>query len=172
MINISPAARIVLGLLLVQVGLLILGGMTGLIPDELRVIDAQRRTLTNSLALQYSLAAEHGDPSNLEKVMRLIVAQNPEILSIELDPADGKPLPRAGTQATSRKDRSVSQPDPSYLKAPVYRDNRPWGTLVVRFTDIARRRSCKPSGKLQQASSYFVPSANSCGNGFSIMSHS
>jgi diguanylate cyclase (GGDEF)-like protein/PAS domain S-box-containing protein len=136
MINISPAARIVLGLLLVQVGLLILGGMTGVIPDEIRVIDAQRRTLTNSLALQYSLAAEHGDPSNLEKVMRLIVAQNPEILSIELDPADGKPLPRAGTQATSRKDRSVSQPDPSYLKAPVYRNNRPWGTLVVRFTKL------------------------------------
>jgi hypothetical protein len=52
MINISPTMRIVLGMLLTLAGLLFLGSITGLLPNEDRVIEAGRVTLTRSLAFQ------------------------------------------------------------------------------------------------------------------------
>jgi hypothetical protein len=62
MITISPTVRIVLGLLLTLLGLLVLGSLSGVIPDQARAIDVEHRILTNALALQYR-RREHGDLS-------------------------------------------------------------------------------------------------------------
>jgi diguanylate cyclase (GGDEF)-like protein/PAS domain S-box-containing protein len=136
MINISPTVRIVLGLLLVQPGLLVLGEVTGLFPDQTRAVLAERRTLTSALALAYSAAVGHEVPSSIGKSMRLLVAQNPEILSIVLSATDAEPLASAGRQVMPPKSRSASQSALTYLKAPVYRDGILWGTVAVRFSPL------------------------------------
>jgi diguanylate cyclase (GGDEF)-like protein/PAS domain S-box-containing protein len=131
MINISPTVRIVLGVLLTLVGLLFLGNMTGLLPDEASAIGEERRTLTRLLAFQYSAAAKQGDLSGIEESMRQLIEQSPEILSISLRGTDGELLASVGSRVMLRK----SRPDPAaYLQAPVYRDGSPWGTVVVRFS--------------------------------------
>ncbi len=135
MINISPTVRIVHGVLLTLVGLLFLGSMTGLLPDEDRAVGEERRTLTRLLALQYSAAAKQGDLSGVEESMRQLVEQSPEILSISLRGTDGELLANAGSRVMLRKSRPGRQSDPAaYLQAPVYRDGSPWGTVVVRFS--------------------------------------
>jgi diguanylate cyclase (GGDEF)-like protein/PAS domain S-box-containing protein len=137
MINISPTVRIVLGMLLALLGLLVVGELTGLLPDEARAIGEERRTLANVLAFQYSAAAEHGDALSIRESMRLLVEQNPEILSIALSGTDGQPLASAGKKATPRISRSARQASaPAYLQAPVYRGSIPWGRIAVRFAPL------------------------------------
>jgi len=135
-INISPTVRIVLGVLFTLVGLLFLGSMTGLLPNEDRVFEEERVTLTRSLAFQYSTAATHGDISDIEKSMRQLVDYSPEILSISLRRNDGELVAKAGSPVMQREIRSDSHSDAEAClhQAPVYRDHNQWGTLVVQFT--------------------------------------
>ncbi len=134
MINISPMVRIVLGLLLTLPGLLVLGSLSGVIPDQARAIDAEHRILTDSLALQCAAAVKHGDLSGIEESMRLLVEQNAGIQSIALRGADGKLLASAENNVLLRKNRSARPSLPAHLQAPVYRDGILWGTVDVRFS--------------------------------------
>jgi len=139
MINISPTARIVLGTLLTLAGLLLLGSLTGLLPNEGRVIEKERETLTRSLALQYSPAAVHGDITGIENGMRQLVDYSPEILSISLHRNDGELVANAGSPVTQRESRSESHSDTESClhQAAVYRDHSQWGTVIVRFTRLS-----------------------------------
>ena len=139
MINISPTVRIVLGVLLTLAGLLFLGSMTGLLPNEDRVIEEERVTLTRSLAFQYSTAATHGDISGIEKGMRQLIDYSPEILSISLRRNDGELVANAGSLVTQREIPSDSHSDTESClhQASVYRDHNKWGTVIVRFTRLS-----------------------------------
>ena len=139
MINISPTVRIALGVLLTLAGLLFLGRLTGLLPNEGRVIEKERVTLTRSLALQYSPAAAHGDITGIEKGMRQLVDYSPEILSISLRRNDGELVANAGSPVTQRESPSDSHSDTEAClhQAPVYRDHSQWGTVIVRFTRLS-----------------------------------
>ena len=139
MINISPTVRIVLGVLLTLAGLLFLGSMTGLLPNEDRFIEEERVTLTRSLAFQYSTAATHGDISGIEKGMRQLIDYSPEILSISLRRNDGELVANAGSLVTQREIPSDSHSDTESRlhQASVYRDHNKWGTVIVRFTRLS-----------------------------------
>ena len=139
MINISPTVRIVLGVLLTLAGLLFLGSLTGLLPNEDRVIEKERVTLTRSLALQYSPAATQGNISGIEESMRQLVVQSPEILSISLRRNDGELVANAGNSVTQRESRSDSHSNTGAClhQAPVYHDQNKWGTVVVQFTRLS-----------------------------------
>ncbi|MGD8843821.1 MAG: diguanylate cyclase, partial [Gammaproteobacteria bacterium] len=139
MINISPTVRIALGVLLTLAGLLLLGSMTGLLPNEDRVSEEERVTLTRSLAFLYSTAATHGGISGIEKNMRQLVDYSPEILSISLRRTDGKIIASAGSPVTQPEGPSDSHPDPETClhQAPVYRDHSQWGSVVVLFTPLS-----------------------------------
>jgi diguanylate cyclase (GGDEF)-like protein/PAS domain S-box-containing protein len=134
MINVSPGGRIVAGLLLALPGLLVLGAMVGWIPDKSREVDQARRTLTDSLAFQYAYAAKDGDLAGIDRNMRLLIKQNPQILLITLSPTDGEPAAQAGKQRMPRIRRPPWQPTGSELRAPVYVDRHLWGSLSVRFS--------------------------------------
>ena len=138
MINISPTVRIVIGVLLTLAGLLFLGNMTGLLPNEGRTIEEERKTLTRLLAFQYSTAAMQNDISGIEESMRQLIGQSPEIQSISLRGINGELVANAESRVTQRKSRSAIQSDTGALlhQAPVYRDGSQWGTVVVRFSRL------------------------------------
>ncbi len=138
MINISPTVRIVLGVLITLAGLLLLGSISGLLPDESLAIEEERGTLTRLLAFQYSTAAMQGDVSGIDESMRQLIVQSPGILSISLRGVNGELVANTESRVTQRKSRSGSQTDTgaSLHQAPVYRNGSQWGTVFVRFSRL------------------------------------
>ena len=137
MINISPTVRIILGVLLTLAGLLFLGGMTGLFASEGSVIESERDTLTRLLASQFAAAAPREDLSGIEERMRQLVDQSPQLLSVILRNNEGELLMSAEKHMTPRKRRNSSRSETgSYHQFPVYRDGKPWGSVVARFTPL------------------------------------
>lgn len=133
MSRISPATRISLGLALLTVSILMVADVIDLVPDRSEAVLDARRKVCESLAVQFSRAAQKNDIATIQDALSVVVARNPDILSAALRSADGTVLARAGDH-----DRHWSQPEsdrstPTHAQVPIFKDQARWGTVEVRF---------------------------------------
>jgi hypothetical protein len=73
-----------LGLVLIMVCILLLGDMIGLIPNRSQAVIEGRKALSESLAIQYSVAAQKRGIDSIKTSMRILVERNKDILSAAL----------------------------------------------------------------------------------------
>jgi diguanylate cyclase (GGDEF)-like protein/PAS domain S-box-containing protein len=137
MINISPAVRIVLGMLLTLAGLLFLGGTAGLFAGDGKRIEAERDTLTRLLAIHFAAALQREERPAIEQSLRELIAQSPELRSVTLRGDDGELLANVGNPVVQRQGRAGSTSDTgAYHQARMYRDGNPWGSVTARFAPL------------------------------------
>jgi diguanylate cyclase (GGDEF)-like protein/PAS domain S-box-containing protein len=136
MIRISPTLRITLGLVLIMLSILLLGDMLGLVPDRTTAIMEGRKTLAESLAVQYSVAAQKRDTDSIKTSMRILVERNEDVLSAALRTTDGRLLAMAGDHSANWQELSDGQSSTTHAQVPIYRGNRKWGTVEVSFRPL------------------------------------
>jgi diguanylate cyclase (GGDEF)-like protein/PAS domain S-box-containing protein len=138
MIRISPTLRITIGLVLIMLSILLLGDMLGLVPDRTSAIIEGRKTLAESLAVQYSVAAQKHDTASIKASMRILVERNDDVLSAALRTADGRLLAMAGDHAENWHGITGDQSSATHAQVPIYQGNRKWGTVEVSFRPLHR----------------------------------
>ena len=88
----STTTRLSIGLASITMTILFLAQLIGLVPDLIRPQLESRAKLCESLAIQFSLAAQNDQLKIIQAAAPLIVQRNPELLSIAVSDSEGKYL--------------------------------------------------------------------------------
>jgi hypothetical protein len=86
----TPIIRLSVGLVLFTINLLFLAHQIGLIPDASESALTTRKTLSESLALQFSKAAEAGEYQAIQETLRAVVERNESIRSAAIRTRQGE----------------------------------------------------------------------------------
>ena len=135
MINISPTTRITVGLVLIMMSIFLLSDMLGLFPNRADAIIKGRADLAESLAVQYSIAAQKRNSPAIKASMRLLVQKNDDVLSAALRETSGRLLAISGEHDkywTVTGDVST----PTNITVPIYKGIRRWGTVELSFVPL------------------------------------
>jgi diguanylate cyclase (GGDEF)-like protein/PAS domain S-box-containing protein len=119
-----------------MISILLLGEMIGIIPNSDRTVIEGRKTLAESLAVQYSVAAQKHDIDSIKTSMRILVERNAEVLSAALRSADGRLLAVSGNHNANWKGVNSDHSTPTHAQVPIYQGSRKWGTVEVSFTPL------------------------------------
>jgi diguanylate cyclase (GGDEF)-like protein len=140
MTRISPTVRVSLGLILVVVSIIILSDILGLLPDRSTAIIEGRKSMAESLAVQYSLAATRNDYDTIKSSMRILVDKDEAVLSAALRRADGRRIAIAGNHIEHWPELADDESTPTHIQVPIYKNsltNRKWGTVELRFRPVS-----------------------------------
>ena len=133
MLNISPAIRVSLGLVLLTLSILLIGDMFGFIPKQEHEKLKNREKIAESLAVQISAAAYAGQLKTIQTTLQGVVSRNAEILSAALRRGNGRLIVQAGDHA-KRWLNSQDNPTSTHIKIPIFRDKNRWGQFELVFT--------------------------------------
>ena len=134
------ASILVIGLCLVciTIGAMLAGdALVGVAPDQTRQVFAIRTTLSENLAVQYTVLAATGHPQVINAAMRALVAANSDIQSVALQAKDGKRIAVAGDHDRYWAQPSGQQSTVNHIQVPIYKASVPWGMLQLSFKPLS-----------------------------------
>ena len=135
----SPILRVSLGIAMLTLTLLFTGDVIfGLSTESLRPELDSRKHLAETLAVQYSDLAAREDYDAMESAMELLVERNPRVLSTAVRRADGKILASAGDHLFQWRGAPPAKSTVTHARVPIFKGGERWGTLEVRFTELAQ----------------------------------
>jgi diguanylate cyclase (GGDEF)-like protein/PAS domain S-box-containing protein len=132
----TPAMRLSIALVLLTVNLLFLANMIGFVPDESEAALELRKNLSESLALQFSAAAEKGELQTIQNTLRAVVERNDNIRSAAIRTNDGKLVALAGEHLAHWKPPVDGKSTSTHVHVPVFRKNENWATVEIRFPPL------------------------------------
>jgi len=135
MINISPTTRITVGLVLIMMCIFLLSDMIGLFPKRADAIIKGRADLAESLAVQYSIAAQKRNEHAIKASMRLLVQKNDDVLSAALRETSGRLLAISG-EHDKYWNVTGDVSTPTNITVPIYKGIRRWGTVELSFVPL------------------------------------
>ncbi len=134
--GISPTFRISFGLVLLTVSAFLFADMLGLVPNRREVLLDARKTLCESLAVQYSSAVATNQYDAIGRSMESVVDRIGDVLSLRMVTADNATIAEAGDHSTWEnvsKEKSVA----NQVVVPIFRGDRRWGSVQIRFDSIS-----------------------------------
>ncbi|MGD2136626.1 MAG: diguanylate cyclase [Gammaproteobacteria bacterium] len=134
--KINPTLRITVGLVLIMMSLLLVGDLLGLVPDDSQAVVEGRKTLAESLAVQYSVTAQNKDIASIKTSMRILVERNPEVLSAALRTSEGRLLAVAGDHEKNWAEVYGENSTPTHAQVPIFNGSRKWGVVEVSFAPL------------------------------------
>jgi PAS domain S-box-containing protein len=132
----TPAMRLSFALVLLTVNLLFLANLIGFVPDKSEFALELRKSLSESLALQFSVAAEKGELQTIQSTLRAVVERNDNIRSAAIRTYDGKLLVVAGEHLAHWKAPVDGKSTSTHVHVPVFRKNENWATVEIRFAPL------------------------------------
>ncbi len=132
----SPAMRLSFALVLLILNLLFLANWIGLIPDEAELTMELRKGLSESLALQFSSAADQGELQLIQNTLRAVVERNDDIRSAAIRTTNGQLLALAGEHLAHWKAPIDGKSTSTQVLVPVYRQGKKWATVEIRFASL------------------------------------
>ena len=136
----SPVFRLTFVLLLLSLNLLLLARLLGFFPDADKSVLEVRKSLCESLALQFSAAAETGEFQTIQQTLRAVVERNSEILSAAIRTADGKLIALAGEHFAYWKPPEDGRSTPTQVQVPVFLNGNNWAKVEIHFTPLWTNR--------------------------------
>ncbi|MCP4748651.1 MAG: diguanylate cyclase [Desulfobacteraceae bacterium] len=133
-----PAVRLSIVLTILTVNLLFMADMIGLVPNQSETILNARKSLSESLAIQFSSAAERGDLYSIQSILRFVSERHESIRSaaVRTNTGDGKLIAYAGEHLKHWKKFPGDKSTPTHIQVPVYRKGAKWATVEIRFAPI------------------------------------
>jgi diguanylate cyclase (GGDEF)-like protein len=122
---------------LVTCCILLVGELAGLVPGRSKAILDARKQLCEALAVQYAREAQRGDWAAIRSSMNQLLRRNEAVRSVGLRAADGTLLVHAGDHLTAWEAPPGVKSTPTHAQVPVYRGDRLWGTVEVRFAPVS-----------------------------------
>lgn len=132
----SPAMRLSFALVLLILNLLFLANWIGIIPDEAELTMELRKGLSESLALQFSSAADQGELQLIQNTLRAVVERNDDIRSAAIRTTNGQLLALAGEHLAHWKTPIDGKSTSTQVLVPVYRQGKKWATVEIRFASL------------------------------------
>jgi diguanylate cyclase (GGDEF)-like protein/PAS domain S-box-containing protein len=132
----TPAMRLSIALVLLMVNLLFLANLIGLVPDESESALELRKDLSESLALQFSAAAEKGEFQTIQRTLRAVVERNDNIRSAAIRRNDGELVALSGEHLVHWKTPVDGQSTSTHVHVPIFRKNENWATVEIRFAPL------------------------------------
>ena len=132
----TPAMRLSIALVLLTVNLLFLANLIGFVPDESESALELRKGLSESLALQFSAAAQKGELQTIQNTLRAVVERNDTIRSAAIRTHDGKLVALAGEHLAHWKPPLDGKSTSTHVHVPVFRKNENWATVEIRFAPL------------------------------------
>jgi len=116
--------------------LLMFAHFLGLLPNERESIVRGRIHLCESIAVNFSMLAEHANVDSIEEALNAVANRNDDIQSIGVRSSDGEILfqigPHEETWVVSPDNTSTE----THMFVPVARAGENWGTVEISFTPI------------------------------------
>lgn len=135
----SPILRVSLGIAMLTVTLLLMADVIfGLSTEAMRPHLTARKHLAETLAVQYSELASREDYPAMKRAMSLLVDRNPEVHSTAVRSVSGQLLAEAGDHRRHWRGAPPVESTETHARVPIFDGERRWGTLEVRFSDIAQ----------------------------------
>ncbi|MEM7168099.1 MAG: PAS domain-containing sensor histidine kinase [Planctomycetota bacterium] len=120
------------------VSILLGADMLGLVPNRRAMAVDARKTICESLAVQFSVAVATDQFGSIERSMRAVVGRNDELISLRMKTVDGNVLAEAGDhggwEAVFGEQSSTDQ-----VIVPIFRKGERWGSVEVHFDAISGR---------------------------------
>lgn len=134
----SPIVWIAFGLVSLTLSLMMVGNViVKVAPDQSEEAFWFRRSLAETLAVQYSKLAERSELETMQITMRALVERNDQIHSVALRHADGQVLAQAGDHNTHWVNRSGDESTFDQVQVPIMNGELRWGTLEVAFRPLS-----------------------------------
>ncbi len=135
--RVSTAWRMSFGLVLLTISVVLAADSIGLIPNRSAAVLEGRKQLCESLAIQSAVCLERNDLAALQATMQLEAERNVHILSASLRTVDGRILARTGKETDQPPENSGTESVPTSVLVPIFMGDEQWGTMEVRFDEIA-----------------------------------
>jgi diguanylate cyclase (GGDEF)-like protein len=132
----SPAFRLTLVLILLSLNLLLFANMIGLVPDDDQSALEMRKSLCESLALQFSSFAQKGEFQTIQLILRTVVERNRQVRSAAMRTVNGKLIAVAGAHLEQWRTPADGKSTPTQVVVPVFLNKKHWATMEIRFTPL------------------------------------
>ncbi|MDH5571791.1 MAG: hypothetical protein OEY89_08505 [Gammaproteobacteria bacterium] len=137
MIKIPTATKVTIRLLWLTLGILFVADMLGITPNAMNVMLDARKKISESLAIQFSVAAQADDLILMDTTLQAIVEHNQDIISGALRMSDGNILLEAGLHRQSWPIDLGDKSTPDYVQVPIFRKDKFWGMVQIHFAEIS-----------------------------------
>lgn len=132
--RLSPLILLSIGLVSLTVSLMLAGdALMGLIPNEQQQLFQQRKALSETLALQYSLLVQRGEIETIDSALRALVERSADVEAAALITTEGDLLAQAGVPSEVWGGAMPASPTSTGIRVPIYQGARPWGVLHLSF---------------------------------------
>ena len=135
--RLSPILVISLCLVGITIGALVIGAtLVDLDSDKRTHVFAARKTLSESLAIEYAILAASGQQSALEGALRALVARDAAIQSMAIQVIGGERLVVVGDHERYWIEPPVRQSTMTHMQVPIHKASSPWAMLQISFKPI------------------------------------
>ena len=123
-----------MGLVGLTISVMLAGdSLVGLVPNHDLQTFEYRRSLAESLAIQYSALAERDQVEVIKFSMETLASRNRDILSLGLLQQSGAVIAQVGEHTQAWVQPSGDGSTLRFLQVPIFSGNRPWGVLQITF---------------------------------------
>ncbi|CUS39255.1 ATP-binding protein [Candidatus Nitrospira nitrificans] len=130
----TPLVWISVGLVGLTLSVMLAGdSLVNLVPNHDRQIFEYRRTIAESLAIQYSVLAERDQVEIIKFGMETLAGRNRDILSLALLQRDGEVVAKVGEHAQVWVQPPGGESTLQFLQVPIFAGNQQWGVLQIAF---------------------------------------
>ncbi len=123
-------------LVILTINLLFLANLLGFIPDATKSSLELRKSLSESLALQFSVSAAKGEFQTIQSTLRAVVERNDNIRSAAIRTNDGKLVALVGEHLAHWKAPADGKSSTTHVHVPVFLNNKNWATVEIRFAPL------------------------------------
>ena len=135
--RLSPTLVISLCLVGITIGALVIGTtLVDLDSDNRTHVFAARKTLSESLAIEYAILTASGQQSALEGAMKALVARDTAIQSMAIQVIGGERLVVVGDHDRYWVDPPGRQSTMAHMQVPIHKASSPWAMLQISFKPI------------------------------------
>ena len=135
--RISPALRLSFGLVLFTLSVLLIIDMTGLIPKRSDMVLDTRKRVSESLAVQLSVAATSRDPHIVNSTLESFVKRNSDVIAASMAKESGEVVAKFGEFSDASylyANEDLSLEDLIFI--PIFNGAERWGTVNVEFAPV------------------------------------
>ena len=135
--RISPAVRLSFGLVLFTLSVLLIIDMAGLIPKRSDMVLDTRKRVSESLAVQLSVAATSKDPYIVNSTLESFVKRNSDVIAASMAKESGELVAKFGEFSDASyqyANEDLSHEDLIFI--PIFNGAERWGTVNVEFAPV------------------------------------
>lgn len=132
----TPAMRLSISLVLLTINLLLLANLIGFIPDKSKSALNVRKSLSESLALQFCAAAEKGEVQTIQNTLRAVVERNDDIRSAAIRTNNGQLLALEGEHLLYWKAPVDGKSTLTHVNVPLFLKNKKWAMVEICFAPL------------------------------------